>query len=149
MIMEALLQMTGYVGGDVNLRATASSVPVADFRLACTPRILRSNQWVDADTTWITVKAFRGLAENVAASVRRGDPVIVLGRLRTSTWVKDEQTYERLELEAASVGHDLNRGRTTFHRKTVVSGEAEEAGAPRSPEVPEPEEAMAGSGVPW
>jgi single-strand DNA-binding protein len=110
--MEAFVQMTGYVGGNVTMRN--SSVPIADFRLASTPRVLRDGGWTDGPTTWITVKAFRGLAQNVATSLRRGDPVIVIGRLRTSTWERDGQTYERLELDASTVGHDLRRGYTHF-----------------------------------
>ena len=112
--MEAFVQMTGYVGGDVNLRQ--ASVPIADFRLASTPRVFRDGHWTDGPTTWITVKAFRVLAVNVAASLRRGDPVIVIGRLRTSSWERDGQTYERLELDAVTVGPDLRRGMSHFHK---------------------------------
>jgi single-strand DNA-binding protein len=112
--MEAFVQMTGYVGGDVNLRQ--ASVPVADFRLASTPRVFRDGGWTDGPTTWITVKAFRVLAVNVAGSLRRGDPVIVIGRLRTSSWERDGQTYERLELDAVTVGPDLRRGMSHFHK---------------------------------
>ena|SRR6478609_10456771 len=112
--MEAFVQMTGYVGADVNLRK--ASVPVADFRLASTPRVWRDGGWTDDPTTWITVKTFRTLAENVAFSLRRGDPVIVVGRLRTSTWERDGQTHERLELDAVTVGPDLRRGTSMFHK---------------------------------
>src|SRR6478609_10810641 len=112
--MEAFVQMTGYVGADVNLRK--ASVPVADFRLASTPRVWRDGGWTDDPTTWITVKTFRTLAENVAFSLRRGDPVIVVGRLRTSTWERDGQTHERLELDAVTVGPDLRRGTSHFHK---------------------------------
>jgi single-strand DNA-binding protein len=113
--MEAFVQMTGYVGGDVSLREAATA-QVADFRLASTPRVQRNGEWEDGPTTWITVKAWRLLAKNVASSLRRGDPVIVIGRLRTSTWERDGQTYERLELDAVTVGPDLRRGQSTFHK---------------------------------
>lgn len=112
--MEAFVQMTGYVGGDVNVRN--ASVPVADFRLASTPRVWRDDGWTDGPTTWITVKAFRTLAENLASSLRRGDPVIVIGRLRTSSWERDGQTHERLELDAVTVGPDLRRGTSHFRK---------------------------------
>ena len=125
--MEAFVQMTGYVGGDVNLRK--ATVPVADFRLASTPRVWRDGGWIDGPTTWITVKAFRTLAENLAFSLRRGDPVIVIGRLRTSTWERDGQTHERLELDAVTVGPDLRRGSAHF-RKNVRPD-------PAAAEVPE------------
>lgn len=111
--MEAFVQMTGYVGSDVSLRETATT-PIADFRLASTPRVLRGGEWVDGGTTWITVKAFRQLARNLSGSLKRGDPVIVIGRLRTAAWERDGQTYERLELDAVTVGPDLRRGWSAF-----------------------------------
>jgi single-strand DNA-binding protein len=112
--MEAHVQLTGNVGGDVEFRNT--SIPVASFRLACTPRIRKEGSWVDAPTTWLTVTCFRSLAEHVTSSVRRGDPVIVAGRLRTSQWSKEGVQYERLVLEATTVGHDLTFGTSAFHR---------------------------------
>jgi single-strand DNA-binding protein len=124
--MEAFVQMTGYVGGDVNLRETATTL-IADFRLASTPRVQRGGEWVDGPTTWITVKAFRQLARNLGNSVRRGDPVIVIGRLRTATWERDGQTYERLELDAVTVGADLRRGSTMFHKNPRPARPDEEA----------------------
>jgi single-strand DNA-binding protein len=48
--------------------------------------------------------------------VRKGDPVLVVGKLRTNVWEKDGQTHERLVLEADMVGHDLNRGTSIFQR---------------------------------
>lgn len=112
--MDAYVQLTGNVGGTVEFRNT--TVPIASFRLAHTPRIRRNGEWVDAPTTWITVTCFRALAENVAASLHRGQPVVVAGRLRTNVWSKENVTYERLTLEATTVGHDLSRGTATFFR---------------------------------
>ncbi len=112
--MEAMTHITGYAGTEVEVRANGA---VAKFRLACTPRIKAKGEWCDGNTTWIEVTCFRALAEHVAASVRKGDPLIVVGRLRTSVWSKDGETHERLVLEADSLGHDLNRGTASFRRK--------------------------------
>ena len=112
--MDAHLYVNGNVGGDVEFRNT--SIPVASFRLACTPRIRRGGEWVDGTTTWLTVTCFRGLAEHAASSIRRGDPVIVVGRLRTNAWSKEGVEYERLVLEATTIGHDLTWGTSAFLR---------------------------------
>lgn len=112
--MDAYVQLTGNVGGAVEFRN--NGVPIASFRLAHTPRVRRNGEWVDAPTTWITVTCFRGLAENVTASLQKGHPVVVMGRLRTNVWSKEGVTYERLVLEATTVGHDLTRGIASFHR---------------------------------
>jgi len=115
--MDAYVQLTGNVGGTVEFRN--NTVPVASFRLAHTPRVRRNGEWGDAPTTWITVTCFRALAENVKASLHRGHPVVVAGRLRTNVWTKDGTTYERLTLEATTVGHDLTRGTATFFRSST------------------------------
>ena len=118
--MEAFVHMTGYVGGEVEIRR--GSVAVASFRLASTPRIRRGGDWVDGQTTWITVTCFRTLAEHVAASVQKGDPVVVVGKLRTSVFDRDGSMIERLALEASSVGHDLLRGTASFRRAERATG---------------------------
>ncbi|HYH34408.1 MAG TPA: single-stranded DNA-binding protein, partial [Nocardioides sp.] len=52
-----------------------------------------------------------------AASLRRGDPVVVHGRLTQSTWVTtDGVEATSLEVEASFVGHDLTRGTSAFTR---------------------------------
>ena len=115
--MEAFVHMTGYVGGDVEVRnSSATGATIASFRLACTPRIRRSGDWVDGQTTWLSVTCFRSLADHALASVKKGDPIIVVGKLRTSVYEKNGETVERLSLEATTLGHDLTRGTTEFRR---------------------------------
>ncbi|HKX14264.1 MAG TPA: single-stranded DNA-binding protein [Propionibacteriaceae bacterium] len=111
--MEAQVHITGYAGTEVEVRGNGT---VSAFRLACTPRIRTKSGWSDGNTTWIEVACFRTLAQHVAQSVRKGDPVVVVGKLRTNVWEKDGQTHERLVLEADMVGHDLNRGTSAFRR---------------------------------
>ncbi|BAK36728.1 single-stranded DNA-binding protein [Microlunatus phosphovorus NM-1] len=126
--MDAYVQLTGNVGGAVEFRTgRLNAVPIASFRLAHTPRIRRNGEWVDGPTTWISVTCFRALAENVAASLHRGQPVLVAGRLRTNVWEKDGVTYERLMLEAMTVGHDLSRGTASFTKTATESPTDERA----------------------
>ena len=128
--MEALVHLTGYAGTEVEVKGGGA---VSKFRLACTPRIRTKGEWGDGNTTWIDVSCFRGLAEHVAASVRKGDPVVVIGRLRTNVWDQDGQSRSRLVVEAETIGHDLNRGTAVFRRQ--ARSEAE----PRDLEPPEDE----------
>jgi len=126
--MEALVHITGYAGTEVEVRGQGT---VSSFRLACTPRIrVKGGEYGDGNTTWIEVSCFRGLAEHVRASIRKGDPVVVIGRLRTSIWEKNGQVYDRLGIEADTVGHDLSKGTSVFRRKPRASvpgtGEADE-----------------------
>lgn len=134
--MEAYVHMTGHVGGDVDFRQ--HSVATASFRLACTPRINRGGDWSDGETTWLTVTCFRSLAENAASSIRKGDPVLVVGRLRTQVWTKDGVPQERMVLEALTVGHDLTRGTSAFHRSERSPASGERDGEPGASAESEP-----------
>ena len=115
---ESLITLQGRVGSDVSLRR-AGDAEVASFRLACTPRRYqrKTDSWVDADTQWFTVSAWRGLAENCDRSLRRGDAVVVHGRLNAQTWVnKAGVEVTTFEIDAVFVGHDLTKGTSVFTR---------------------------------
>lgn len=101
-------------------------VAFTSFRVATTPRWFdsRAGTWADGRTEWITVKAFREVAFNVAASIRKGDPVLVHGRLRTEEWVGDNGPRHGLVLDASALGHDLTRGRSSFARRVHVGADA-------------------------
>ena len=115
---DSTITIRGWLGADVALRE-AGDVPVASFRLACTPRKFnrRTETWSDGLTQWYTVTAWRSLAQNCAASLRRGDPVVVHGRLETRTYVNANGVEVlSFEIDAVHVGHDLSRGTSAFTR---------------------------------
>lgn len=115
---DTVLTVLGKVGSDVRQVVTAKGALLTSFRLASTPRRpdRQTGEWVDGTTTWYSVVAWRNLADNIAASLSKGDPVIVHGRLRTVAWERDGRTGETLEIEDVSVGPDLNRGRAVYRR---------------------------------
>ncbi len=117
---EAFVTFQGWVGNDVVHRETAQG-HVANFRVGVTPRIRRRNgEWVDGQTSWFSVSCWRQLADNVRASVRKGDPVLVHGRLRADVWERtDGQSSVTYVVEALHVGHDLARGTSQFMRSTA------------------------------
>ncbi|MGZ4493959.1 MAG: single-stranded DNA-binding protein [Nocardioides sp.] len=119
---EAGVTFQGWVGTDVVHRETGQGA-VANFRVGVTPRIRRrTGDWVDGTTSWFSVTCWRGLADNVRDSVRKGDPVVVHGRLRTDVWERaDGQSSTTYVVEASHVGHDLARGTSTFSRSTVAA----------------------------
>lgn len=104
--------------GSTPREVVGDGVPFSSFRMSTRERWFdaRAGQWVDGRTEWFTVKAFRDLAFNVAASVRVSDPVVVTGRLRTEEWEGKEGTRTGFVIEAVSVGHDLARGTSRFAR---------------------------------
>lgn len=111
---DSIVTLRGWVGSEVTHRQPRG-ISVANFRLGCTPRMKRNGDWVDAETTWYSVSAWRTLADNVGSSVRKGDAVVVHGRLRTESWKRDDGDWSTtLVVDATSVGHDLSRGTSTF-----------------------------------
>ena len=114
---ETFVTFHGWAGSDVRHR-TVKDVSVATFRVAVTPRLRKEGSWVDGETAWYTVTAWRSLADHVRDSIRKGDPVIVHGRLRTETWRPDEGPGSTtLHVEASLVGHDLTRGLSHFIKR--------------------------------
>ena len=124
--MEATLTLTGNVGTSIEY-TTGDGWAFARFRVATTPRIYRKGEWVDGETSWTAVRCTNRLADNVANSCAKGDPVVVTGRLRTHAWLDaSEVRHERQVLEATSVGHDMVRGTTQFTRNERVRAEPPE-----------------------
>ena len=142
-MQEPVITVSGNVGGMPRTRVIASGSVVTDFRIANTPRDVdkATGQWSDGQTVWFGVSCWRNLAENVAASVKTGDRVVVTGRLRAHTW-KTEQGEERssLEIKAQTVGFDLSRGKAVQERSTPLAV-TQDPGYPVlvTPEEPEEE----------
>ncbi|SDT11554.1 single-stranded DNA-binding protein [Microlunatus soli] len=114
--MDARVTISGNVGGPVELFTTPTGKSRAVFRLACTPRFQRQGSWTDDQTIWMRITCWRNLADNVAESVNKGDPLIVTGKLRSAVWDDDDGHHQRLEIDADIVGHDLKRGVAVFRR---------------------------------
>ncbi len=130
---DTFVTLHGWVGSEVTFREP-NGISVVNLRVASTPRLKRDGKWVDGETTWYSVTAWRALADNIRSSVRKGDAVIVHGRLRTEVWRREDgQLNSTLQIEATLIGHDLTRGSSTFLRTqrperqdTDVDSEVEE-----------------------
>ncbi|MFI2432270.1 single-stranded DNA-binding protein [Streptomyces sp. NPDC018693] len=103
----------------------SASGPSVRFRLAATPRYWdrEKNTWVDGHTSFFTVWGNRQLAVNVAASVSVGEPVIVQGRLKVRSEVREGQTWTSADIDAVAIGHDLARGTDMFRRAGAAAPE--------------------------
>jgi single-strand DNA-binding protein len=79
-----------------------------------------ANKWVDGETNWFTVTAFRQLAINAAGSVSKGERVLITGKLRVRDWDNGERAGTSVEVEADAIGHDLTWGTASFTRTVLV-----------------------------
>ena len=138
---DTFVTFHGWAGSDVRHR-TARDVSVATVRVGVTPRLKRDGEWYDGETTWYSVTAWRTLADHLRDSVRKGDPLIVHGRLRSETWQPPEgPATVTLHVDALLIGHDLNRGITHFIKQrqerpaaAEESGDAEQRSGERGGE---------------
>jgi single-strand DNA-binding protein len=125
MFNEAHISLSGYVATQPALRETRSGIPSVSMRVAWTPRRLdrSTGEWVDAGTSFATVRLYRKLAENAATCLRKGDPVVVRGRVTVREFeARNGQQRTVVEIDAQSVGHDLTHGIATFHRIRPQTG---------------------------
>ncbi|MFJ6796607.1 single-stranded DNA-binding protein [Streptomyces sp. NPDC091268] len=116
---DTQVTLVGHVATQIDYRETTAG-PSARFRFAVTPRYFdrRKEAWADAPTSFYTVWARRTLALNLAGSVSVGEPLVVHGRLRVRENPPDGEgnRWCSADVEAISIGHDLNRGTAAFRR---------------------------------
>lgn len=109
---ETNLTVVGYLTSDPELKNTSSGLAVVNITIASTPSKFdkNTNAWVDGQTLFMRATAWRTMAEQIAASMKKGDKVIALGKLIAESYKdKDgnDRTTTRLDLE--SIGIDLSR----------------------------------------
>lgn len=127
--MSEVIALTGLVATTPRHLVTQDGLPITSFRLASAQRKFdrTKSTWIDAETNWYTISAFRQLAINSATSVSKGDRILVLGKLKIRDWDNGERSGTSVEIEAESIGHDLLWGTSDFTRTTLVRPESEES----------------------
>jgi single-strand DNA-binding protein len=118
---QDIITITGIVATTPRHLITSEELAITSFRFATTERRFdrSSDQWIDGDTNWFTVTAFRTLAHNVSKSVHKGDRLIVIGKLRIRDWATEDKAGTNVEIDAEALGHDLMWGTSTFSRNTT------------------------------
>ncbi|HST82052.1 MAG TPA: single-stranded DNA-binding protein [Kineosporiaceae bacterium] len=112
----------------VTLRGNVASEPrhvrfddgnsLTSFRLASTVRRYdrERQEWVDRGTTYVNVTCRKAMAVNAATSVRKGQPMVVTGKLTERYWSANGRSGQTLEIHAEGLGHDLSYGTAEFAR---------------------------------
>ena len=121
---ETTITVVGNLVDDPELRFTPSGAPVANFRIASTPRTFdrATNEWKDGDTLFLSCAVWRQAAENVAESLQRGMRVIVQGRLKSRQYeTKEGEKRTVFEIDVEEVGPALKNA-TAKVTKTTNNG---------------------------
>ena len=124
MTQSASVTVTGYVAMEPKLVLTKhKQTPVVNLRIGTTYRRMDAStgEWRELGTSFFTVNCWNRLAFSVAASLRKGDPIIVRGRLKTRAWNDNGTTRTAHEIEADAIGHDMTYGWSHFMRGPVLS----------------------------
>jgi single-strand DNA-binding protein len=95
--------LMGRLGRDPELKRTQAGGAVVSVSLATNEREKQGDAWVDV-TEWHYVVAFGRTAELMAERCRKGDPVLVDGRMKTRKWQGQDGTErQRTEVVASDV----------------------------------------------
>ena len=91
--------LAGNLTRDPELRFTSNGIPVCDFGLAVN-RVRSKNEEVD----FFDITAWRELGETIANYKKKGDPILVEGRLQYRTWeAQDGSKRSKVDVVADNV----------------------------------------------
>lgn len=128
--------IVGNLTDDPELRYTPAGVPVASCRVAVNRRTFNreTNSWDDRLDGYFTVIVWRGYAENIAETLRKGNRVLVTGRLSSRSYEdKEGQTRWVTEVQADEVCPSL---RWATAKLTKVNRDSKSDGAASRPSAP-------------
>jgi single-strand DNA-binding protein len=93
--MYQQLTIVGYLGNDPELRYTPSGSAVTSFSVATSNSYTNNaGQKVD-ETTWFRVSVWGAQAESTSQYLKKGRPVLVVGRLRSDPQSGGPRVYTR------------------------------------------------------
>lgn len=125
----------GNLTDDPELRHTQAGAAVVTLRLASNRRWNDRDGQQQEETTYLNVNCWRELAENVAATLHKGDRAVAIGRLRVRSYENREgQTVWVTEIEADEVAPSLRWATASIERARGGGGGG--GGFPQAPAAP-------------
>lgn len=147
MATDNFVQIIGNVTRDPELRYTTGGAAVCSFGIAYTPRRRNANgDWEDGETSFFNCSAWRDLGENIAASISKGNRVVVTGSVRARDWEdRDGNKRTSIEIDVDECAPSLRWAQAQIERTSRSAGQggqggggsADGGGAPRQ-QSPDP-----------
>lgn len=134
--MDTYVTVQGNLTADPVGRTTATGATVVRLRVASNARRFdrESGEFRDADPMYIGVSCWRTLGVNALASLRKGDSVVVFGKLLFRTYDDaNGNRQSRHEIDAVAVGPDLTRVPVDVRRPARPTDLATSEPAPAPP----------------
>ena len=117
MAFDNTVTIVGNVTRDPELRYLTSGTALASFGVAWNNRYKNNAGEQVEDTSFFDVTCWRDLADNVAESIRKGDRVIVFGRLDQRSWeTQDGDKRSKVEITADDVAPSLRWATAEIHK---------------------------------
>jgi single-strand DNA-binding protein len=118
--MSNTVTVVGNLARDPELKFTPNGKAVVTLSVADTPRSFNkaSGAWENGVTDWVKVVAWEALAENIGASLKKGDQVFVQGRYVAEKYNDKETNEEKTsrKLVADVVGPTLQFATATVQK---------------------------------
>ena len=102
--------LAGNITRDPELRFTNDGIPVCGFGLAVNRRKPRNGR--DAEVDFFDVSAWRELGETIANYKKKGDPILVEGRLQYRSWEDRESGQKRSKVDVVADNVQFLNGNT-------------------------------------
>ena len=115
--MSDTVMVSGRVASEPSMKVLESGVRITSFRLATSHRYVdrETGQWTGSHPNFYGVACFNDLAAHAAGCIKKGQPVLVMGRLKVREYVRGDGTRGTgVDIEAAHLGHDLRFGLASF-----------------------------------
>lgn len=116
--MSANITIIGNLAADPELKFVPSGKAACTFTVMSSKSKKVGEVWESTDVTAWTIDAWEYLAENVSASLQKGDSVVVHGSIYQDSW-EDKQTGQKrtkMKVRASNVGVDLKRAPAIVQR---------------------------------
>ena len=103
--------MQGNLTADPDLKFTPNGASVTSFTVASNAsKKNASGQWEVTDTTFLNCTVWGQTAEQVAESLRKGSSVVVVGKLKQSSYLnKEGKKVYSFDVVVDSVGLDIRK----------------------------------------
>jgi len=132
------ISITGNLTREPELRFTTGGTATCSFGVAVNRRYMQNSEWVDAPTQFFNCTVWGAYGENVAASLNKGDRVVVKGRLEFRKYEnKDKIEVTTHDIQCDEVAVSLKFATATVERTPRTGGQTSGPAAAR-PSAPNP-----------
>ena len=98
------------LGADPEMVTGSNGSAVTRMRVVTNGRRLVDGDWQDTDTSWWQVTAFGRQAEAAAEQLRKGDLVLIQGKVKQREWEKDGIKRTTAEVTADEIAKVCKTG---------------------------------------